>query len=232
LAGEVQSRTAAAGIKPFVPTARAKPSELAGGWSRCRQRLAEHVFASQTLFGLWVYARDDRPWSGADPPAAVFVYSPDRRAERPATHLANFKGVVQVDGYSGFERLSDGGAIKLAACWSHTRRKFYEVHQATSLPIARGPATGRSISPAGGIGCTSKPAAGEGEPADRLFSQEQKKNLPGWSGGLETFVGGMSAGPKHDSRKTAGVGSIRRLSCAGRSAPAPPGFRFLRALSI
>src|SRR5712672_1778487 len=69
-------------------------------------RLAEHVFASQKLFAddtpipvldpgrgrtktgrLWVYARDDRPWSGADPPAAVYFYSPDRRAERPASHL-------------------------------------------------------------------------------------------------------------------------------------------------
>src|SRR5258707_14977059 len=118
-------------------------------------RLAEHVFASQKLFAddtpipvldpgrgrtktgrLWVYARDDRPWSGADPPAAVYFYSPDRRAERPPSHLANFKGVLQVDGYPGFERLSDGGDIKLVACWSHTRRKFYEVHQATSSPIA------------------------------------------------------------------------------------------------
>jgi transposase len=118
-------------------------------------RLAEHVFASQKLFAddtpipvldpgrgrtktgrLWVYARDDRPWSGADPPAAVYFYSPDRRAERPTSHLANFKGVLQVDGYPGFERLSDGGDIKLVACWSHTRRKFYEVHQATSSPIA------------------------------------------------------------------------------------------------
>ena len=88
-------------------------------------RLAEHVFASQTLFAddtpipvldpgrgrtktgrLWVYARDDRPWCGPDPPAAVYLYSPDRRAERPAAHLAKFRGVVQVDGYPGFERLT------------------------------------------------------------------------------------------------------------------------------
>jgi transposase len=118
-------------------------------------RLAEHVFASQTLFAddtpipvldpgrgrtktgrLWVYARDDRPWSGPDPPAAVYLYSPDRRAERPVSHLARFKGVVQVDGYPGFERLPAGGAIQLAACWAHARRKFYEVHQATGSPVA------------------------------------------------------------------------------------------------
>jgi len=118
-------------------------------------RLAEHVFASQTLFAddtpipvldpgrgrtktgqLWVYARDDRPWCGPDPPAAVYLYSPDRRSERPAGHLERFKGIVHVDGYPGFERLCVGGNIKLAACWAHARRKFYEVHQATGSPIA------------------------------------------------------------------------------------------------
>jgi hypothetical protein len=68
------------------------------------------------------YARDDRPWQGPDPPAAVFLYSPDRKAERPAAHLANFTGIVQVDGYPGFDRLSQGGSIRLAACWAHSRR--------------------------------------------------------------------------------------------------------------
>ena len=85
---------------------------------------------------LWVYARDDRPWKGPDPPAAVYLYSPDRRAERPASHLAGFRGIVQVDGYPGFERLAAVGAIQLAACWAHARRKFYEVHQATDSPVA------------------------------------------------------------------------------------------------
>jgi transposase len=119
-----------------------------------RARLAEHVFGSQKLFAddtpipvldpgrgrtrtgrLWVYARDDRPWTGSDPPAAVYFYSPDRRAERPVVHLERFKGVLQVDGYPGFEQLVPNGIV-LAACWAHTRRKFYEVHQATGSPIA------------------------------------------------------------------------------------------------
>jgi len=118
-------------------------------------RLAEHVFASQMLFAddtpipvldpgrgrtktgrLWVYARDDRPWCGPDPPAVVYFYSTDRRAERPAGHLARFKGIVQVDGYAGFERLCTDGRVQLAACWAHARRKFYEVHEATGSPIA------------------------------------------------------------------------------------------------
>jgi transposase len=118
-------------------------------------RLAEHVFASQTLFAddtpipvldpgrgrtktgrLWVYARDDRPWCGPDPPAAVYLYSPDRRAERPAAHLQCFRGTIHVDGYPGFDRLPYAGHIQLAACWAHARRKFYEVHQATGSPVA------------------------------------------------------------------------------------------------
>lgn len=83
---------------------------------------------------LWVYARDDRPWNGPDPPAAVYLYSPDRKAERPVSQLAKFKGIVQVDGYPGFEQL--GTDIRLAACWAQARRKFYEVDQATASPIA------------------------------------------------------------------------------------------------
>src|SRR5215210_7404007 len=47
---------------------------------------------------LWAYARDDRPWGGTDPPGVAYVYAPDRTAERPATHLAGFQGVLQVDG--------------------------------------------------------------------------------------------------------------------------------------
>lgn len=118
-------------------------------------RLAEHVFASQKLFAddtpipvldpgrgrtktgrLWVYARDDRSWQGPDPPAAVYLYSSDRKAEHPACHLARFNGVLQVDGYPGFDRLGEGSAISLAACWAHARRKFYDVQQATGSPVA------------------------------------------------------------------------------------------------
>ena len=95
-------------------------------------RLAAHVFGSTKLFAddtpipvldpgrgrtktgrLWVYARDDRPWSGPEPPAAVYFYSPDRKAERPAAHLQDFRGVLQVDGYAGFERLLIEQTLKL-----------------------------------------------------------------------------------------------------------------------
>ena len=71
-----------------------------------------------------------------DPLAAAYLYSSDRRVERPASHLAGFKDVLQVDGYPDFERLLIADHIELAACWAHTRRNFYDVHQATASPIA------------------------------------------------------------------------------------------------
>ena len=83
-----------------------------------------------------VYARDDRPWSGPDPPAALCLFSPDRKSERPASHLDGFRGTLRVDGYAGFERLTENGRVTLAARWAHTRRKFYELAEATGSPIA------------------------------------------------------------------------------------------------
>jgi hypothetical protein len=85
---------------------------------------------------LWAYARDDRPWGGSDPPGVAYVYAPDRKAERPIAHLAGFRGVLQVDGYGGYKMLADRGEVRLAFCWSHVRRRFYELAQAGPAPIA------------------------------------------------------------------------------------------------
>jgi transposase len=85
---------------------------------------------------LWCYAVDDRSWQGPSPPAAAYVYSGDRKAERPAAHLANFRGVLQTDGYSGFKSLAAANSIKLAFCWAHARRYFYDVHASNGSPLA------------------------------------------------------------------------------------------------
>ncbi|HYM02569.1 MAG TPA: IS66 family transposase [Stellaceae bacterium] len=85
---------------------------------------------------LWAYARDDRPWGGPDPPGVAYVYAPDRKAERPIAHLAGFRGVLQVDGYSGYRVLAERGEVTLAFCWSHVRRRFYELAAAGPAPIA------------------------------------------------------------------------------------------------
>ncbi len=85
---------------------------------------------------FWAYARDDRPWGGADPPGVVFVYAPDRTSERPIEHLNGFAGVLQVDGYGGYRKIGRSNAVALAFCWSHVRRGFYELAAAGSAPIA------------------------------------------------------------------------------------------------
>lgn len=85
---------------------------------------------------LWAYARDDRPWGGADPPGVAYVYAPDRKAERPIAHLAGFTGILQVDGYAGYRALAERGDVQLAFCWAHVRRRFYELAAAGPAPIA------------------------------------------------------------------------------------------------
>ncbi len=85
---------------------------------------------------LWTYVRDDRPAGSADAPAVWFQYSPDRKGERPLTHLQDFAGVLQADGYAGFDRIYARGDVVEAACWAHVRRKFYDIHVTNDSPIA------------------------------------------------------------------------------------------------
>jgi hypothetical protein len=86
----------------------------------------------QTTTGrVWVYVRDDRPFGGADPPAALFYASRDRTREHPERHLAGYSGILQADAFDGYARLylpdRRPGAIVEALCWSHARRKFFEL---------------------------------------------------------------------------------------------------------
>jgi hypothetical protein len=90
---------------------------------------------------LWVYLRDERPCAGPAPPAVLYRYSPDRKGEHPRAHLACFRGLLQADGYAGFDDLyaakkGQPPAAVEVACWAHVRRKFYDFHQATRSPMA------------------------------------------------------------------------------------------------
>jgi len=80
---------------------------------------------------LWVYVRDDRPFGGTDPPAALFHYSRDRRGEHPQAHLAAWSGILQADAYGGYNELyragRDPGPVLEAGCFAHARRKFFEL---------------------------------------------------------------------------------------------------------
>ena len=78
---------------------------------------------------LWVYVRDDKPFGGPAPPAAVYFFSRDRVGDHPERHLAHYGGILQADAYAGFNRLyepdREPAPIAEAACWAHGRRKFF-----------------------------------------------------------------------------------------------------------
>ena len=88
---------------------------------------------------LWTYVRDDRPFAGADPAAAIYFYSPDRGGGHPEAHLAGWQGLMQADAYSGFNRLYEPnrqpGPIVEVACWAHARRYFFELARLNKAPI-------------------------------------------------------------------------------------------------
>ena len=90
---------------------------------------------------FWSIARDDSAWCGdTGPPGVVYTYAPGRGAEHAATLLAGYRGIVQCDGYAAYKQLARrgraGNAVVLAFCWSHWRRRFYEIAKAGSAPIA------------------------------------------------------------------------------------------------
>jgi transposase len=110
------------------------------------KRIEAHVLSAERLHGddttvpvlakgktdtgrIWVYVRDDKPFGGPAPPAAVFYYSRDRAGEHPQAHLASYTGIFQADAYSGYGKLYEPGRspgpIFEAACWVHARRPFF-----------------------------------------------------------------------------------------------------------
>ena len=124
-------------------------------------RLIEaHVLAAERLHGddttvpvlakgktdtgrCWVYVRDDRPFGGSDPPAAMFFYSRNRKGEHPQAHLASYSGILQADAFDGYSKLDATARqpkpVKEAACWVHARRPFFamaDLEQSARLKAA------------------------------------------------------------------------------------------------
>ena len=84
---------------------------------------------------LWTYVVDDRA-SGATGPALVwYKFTPDRSGIHPQTELKSFTGLLQADGYAGYEKLYAGGRIREVACWAHFRRKIFENHLGHPTPL-------------------------------------------------------------------------------------------------
>jgi transposase len=118
------------------------------------QRLEAHLFAAERLHGddttvpvlakgktdtgrLWTYVRDDRPYGGQAPPAAMFYYSRDRRKQHPQAHLANYTGILQADAYGGynpvFAESRQPEPLTAAYCWAHSRREFFKLADIETL---------------------------------------------------------------------------------------------------
>jgi transposase len=89
---------------------------------------------------LWVYVRDDRPFAGQGPPAALYDYSRSRHGEYPRKVLADWSGVMQADAFSGYNALYEKGRepapVIEAACWAHGRRDFFDLAKLAKAPIA------------------------------------------------------------------------------------------------
>jgi transposase len=90
----------------------------------------------QTKTGyFWAMARDDRPWGGTDPPAVAYTYAPGRGGEHLEKLLANYRGIVQCDGYAPYKKLP-AERITIAFCWSHLRREFFNIAARGDAPVA------------------------------------------------------------------------------------------------
>ena len=170
------------------------------------ERLKAHVLAAGRLHGddttvpvlakgktvtgrCWTYVRDDRPFGGRAPPAALFYYSRDRSGEHPQRHLASYSGILQADAYGGYGKLyavdRGAGLVLEAACWSHARRKFFVLADiaASARRKARGSAPG-AISPIALEAVRRIDALFElersinGLPADRRLAVRQEQAAP------------------------------------------------------
>jgi transposase len=119
--------------------------------------IRDHVLAAERIHGddttvpvlakgktvtgrLWTYVRDDRPFGGTAPAAAIFYFSRDRRGEHPSRHLAGYGGILQADAYAGFGDLyleaRKPVALTQALCWAHGRRAFFKLAQLAKAPLA------------------------------------------------------------------------------------------------
>ena len=141
-------RFAREGVELSLSTLADQVGACAAALKPVHELIRTHVLAAERLHGddttvpllakggtttarLWTYVRDDRPFAGGAPPAALFSFSRDREMVHPNRHLAGWTGVLQADAYGGYNDLYREGRIPApvasALCWSHARRKFFEL---------------------------------------------------------------------------------------------------------
>ncbi|WP_299652834.1 IS66 family transposase [uncultured Jannaschia sp.] len=141
-------RYAREGVDLSLSTLADQVGACAAALEPLHRLIREHVLGAERLHGddttvpllakggtktarLWTYVRDDRPFAGGAPPAALFYFSRDREMAHPNRHLTGWQGILQADAYGGYNDLyrgnRDPGPVSSALCWSHARRKFFEL---------------------------------------------------------------------------------------------------------
>jgi len=146
-------RYAREGVEISLSTLADQVGACAAALQPLHTLIEAHVLAAERLHGddttvpvlaklktdtgrIWTYVRDDRPFGVADPPAALFYYSRDRRQEHPQAHLADYSGILQADAYAGYNALfkpeRTPAPIRRALCWAHARRKFFALADANA----------------------------------------------------------------------------------------------------
>jgi transposase len=120
---------------------------------------------------IWTYVRDERPWLGPDPPAVRYEFTIDRKGQHPANHLAGYRGWVHADGYAGFNELYRSGISREVACLAHIRRKFVDIVQSQTSPIAE-----EAIKRIAGLYAVEKQA--RGQPPEKRVQLRQAHARP------------------------------------------------------
>ncbi len=131
---------------------------------------------------LWTYLRDDRPFGGGAPPAALYYFSTDRRKEHPTRHLTGWTGILQADAYGGYNDLyrhdHKPAPVRSALCWAHARRKFFELADIKAT-ARKGKKVAEEISPV---------ALEAVQRFDAIFD-------------IEREINGLTAEARHDARQ-------------------------------
>ena len=219
-----QDRYAREGVDLSLSTLADQVGACAVALRPLHDLIVAHVLAAERLHGddtpvpvrargktdtarAWVYVRDDAPFGGPDPPAALFRYSRNRSGDHPVEHLRGFAGILQANAYAGYRQLYEPGRspgpVTEALCWAHGRRKFYEL-----ADIAAGKRRGKRAPPISPVALEAVKRIDalfdiereiNGEPALRRLELRRERSAP-LLADLEGWMRTQRAGlPRHAS---------------------------------
>lgn len=94
-------------------------------------RVDPHVQADETSFRTQVRPDKSFIWTFLSELYTVYVYNPSRSGDTPKAVLGGTTGTLTVDGYTGYNHVTEVDGRQRTGCWSHARRYLFE-----ALPTA------------------------------------------------------------------------------------------------